>query len=206
MVRRYALDAKPYTAGEFLQHYGEGEMGDAVVRSLLLKLQRRLGFVGYTRRKMSIACRFLKSDSDETLCGGAWLNQWLDSPLEKRLSNDRRAYTANQFSRRGRYEAAGHSSVSALGGKAFPEHVDRHVQGQPGGYADSVGRGWQGPGQQVASSKKGFCFTPVSPTQWPNTSSITETSGTTSGALGPQTLQAILQTFGVSRTWHRGCT
>ncbi|CAE7243093.1 rps1 [Symbiodinium pilosum] len=53
MVRRYALDAKPYTAGEFLQHYGEG----------------------------------------------AWLNQWLDSPLEKRLSNDRRAYTANQFSR-----------------------------------------------------------------------------------------------------------
>ncbi|CAE7518308.1 rps1 [Symbiodinium natans] len=53
LVRRYALDAKPYTASEFLQHYGEG----------------------------------------------GWLDQWLDSPLEKRVSNDRQAYTANQFSR-----------------------------------------------------------------------------------------------------------
>jgi len=53
LVRRYALDVKPYTASEFLQHYGEG----------------------------------------------AWMNQWLDSPLEKKISNDRRAYTANQFSR-----------------------------------------------------------------------------------------------------------
>ena len=24
LVRRYALDVKPYTASEFLQHYGEG--------------------------------------------------------------------------------------------------------------------------------------------------------------------------------------
>ena len=41
---------------------------------------------------------------------GAWLNQWLDSPLEKKISNDRRAYTANQFSRREPFSARAEQS------------------------------------------------------------------------------------------------
>ncbi|CAJ1368119.1 unnamed protein product [Effrenium voratum] len=31
--------------------------------------------------------------------GEGWLSAWLDSPMEKRISTDRRAYTANQFFR-----------------------------------------------------------------------------------------------------------
>ena len=31
--------------------------------------------------------------------GDGWLSAWIDSPMEKRLSTDRRAYTADQFSR-----------------------------------------------------------------------------------------------------------
>jgi len=54
---------------------------------------------GLERRYAKDGKAYIAEEFYSFYTAGTWMDEWISAPLEKRLSADRRAYTANQFSR-----------------------------------------------------------------------------------------------------------